>query len=449
MTSVLAVPNTNTSVVQGPIGSGHGFAIGLTCPVQAADTPYSGGAGPGADINGAYIGAGVSDMKIRPMTAVINQYTHASNTGRYRFFVGPRLDGGTSNYGNRALLSKCGTFGQDPSDRPLGVLLPVCIDNGEYHPSTPLQGFAGPSALILGGSECQAKAHVITLNSVNGNQAITGIGFEPDFLLFLGCCAFNINDGRDGTNFMVGAAGYADDGSGGKGALTQWVGCTRSEFFSGAGNKQTRWHQDACIAHIGQVEFAGATTADQLANIVSMDADGYTINLTQSGLDTAGVASNVVVLAVKVLSGSGIRVGNGVQGDTVLSPALGWQPEALLFASSQNTMLATDQATAYFNLGAMDALNERSCWEGSDDGVPDSYGYVSTVSSIRMATTSGGVRGEANATLTGTGASLNWTTDDGAGRYFGWVAFQVDSIRHPLPGCSTFIPQIYRLVMRT
>jgi hypothetical protein len=436
MSSVLSIPNTNASVVTGPDGSGHGFAIGLTCPVQVADTAYTNG---GAT-NGAYIGSGVTDMTVRPSTVDMNQYAHSSSVGRYKPFVGGPFDGGGAAYGDRSVLSWCPNFSLGTEDRPLGVLLPVCLDNGEYNPSTPLQGFAGPSALMLGGSECLANAHVITLNPSNGNQAITGIGFQPDFLYFLGCCAFAVNDGRDGTNFMVGAAGYAADGT----TLTQWVGCTRSEFFSGAGNKETRWQNDACIAHIGQVEYAGATTVDQKAEIVSMDADGYTINMLASGLDSSSVAHKTIVLAVKVLSGAGISVGSGVQGDTTIP--VGFQPDAMLFASSQNTSLGTDQAKAYFSLGAMDVNAEINCWAGSDDGLPLAGGYVSTVSSIRLATTSGGVIAEANCTFPGAGTDvdLTWTTDDSSARHFGWVAFQVDSVLSVLPGCSIFRPQIYR-----
>jgi hypothetical protein len=226
--------------------------------------------------------------------------------------------------------------------------------------------------------------------------------------------------------------GAADDD------LNQWTGATRSEFFSA--NPMLRysvWYDDACISHIGAPSFSGITTFDQKASYLSSDTDGFTINLSAAGYDSAGTPMKVRALCVRPISGE-IMVGSGTQGDTTIttSPIA---PKVMMFFSTQRPSGGvTSTADCYAAIGATDYTGlERSYWEGTiTDTVPDNWAYTSTVSSIRWADYNQNLLAEANVDLTGLSSTvpLTWTTDGGQGYRFGWVAWNIGDTDHkPVP----------------
>ena len=91
-----------------------------------------------------------------------------------------------------------------------------------------------------------------------GNKAITGVGFTPRIV-----------------RFTVASAGSTSTATFGVGAMT-----TGSQFYSASsadgsvGSRQTS--TTACIGWLS----AGSTTPSLLASYVSMDADGFTINVS-------------------------------------------------------------------------------------------------------------------------------------------------------------------------
>lgn len=277
------------------------------------------------------------------------------------------------------------------------------------------------------GNSCQTKIGQFTLNSTTGNQAVSGLGFTdkgagtaPDFVMFLVGYPLNVINAGNGGNWMVGVM----DASG-----NQWVLNERTTFFSSI-KRFSRMRTDACILNISAGGFGVDTTAAQLAHFVSMDSNGFTIDLTAAGLSTNGVASTVYYLAVKIDPGSGqIVVGHGAQSDTTV--AAGFAPDAMMFFSNQ-AVDTTQNTTALATVGAIDQNNVQRCaWSGglSDNPPPaiDSGYYYSSTGVITWADPlTQTLLAEASALLTGTGCSLDWTTDDAAGRIFGWVAFKID-----------------------
>ena len=379
-----------------PFGSVPGCALAFSNSI-ANDTfhkPYSEHHFGGLN-NESRISAGFTDM-------VTPQYAGtAYGIYQYLGFLG---EAGGSIAGSNGVIGHAGAFSEGGGG-PDGNYLRVCYDDAAY------SGSSIGSILALG-NNCQAKTGVITLNNSNGDQAITGVGFTPDLVIFLSCTTYN----ADGQKFMYGAA----DGT------NQWVGNTSGHFFD-AFDCHSQWWNDKCIAMLGETLYASPTTVPHVASFSSMDVDGFTINLTASGTDSGGNSSDVRFLAIKVLSGS-VKVGNATQGAASLSA--GFAPDAFVFATTQHVSSGSTSSASYWNLGMTDGTLERCYWAGQSnaDNVAASFGC--TTKSIRMIDQDNTVLADANVTLTGTGANLTWTTDNGANNLFGWIAFQIDTTTH-------------------
>ncbi len=219
----------------------------------------------------------------------------------------------------------------------------------------------------------------------------------------------------------------------------QWVMTTRSWVGSGHTNfggdsvtvqRWSQFHDDECIAHIGSVQKAASDTVNQLSSFVSMDSDGFTINLSAAGHDTpSGHVMTVMYLALKPTSGN-VSCGVGTQGDTSVS--VGFAPDGMIFGSVQQTNDTLNAVDCHACVGMADGLLNKNAWEGTESSpgtnqaCPPSYAYWSSDSVMRFTNTAQTLLARATATLDGSGASLTWTTDDAAARLFGWMAFQVD-----------------------
>lgn len=402
------------------------FGISFTNPASPANTYVRDhDAGFFTARNIGWLSFGFTDM--------VDQFSIASSVG----YTGPfgTFDSGMTAVKDGMTASYTAYFGGYPplSGMNVGAIYPTCVDDGSALYATGHGGLLnGDVATIIGRSACQSKMLKFALNGSTGDQAVTGIGFEPDALVFLGCTDFDTSTSgsagpgsQPGTIMMLGAA----DAS-----LNQWVGCQRSEYNSTA-NRWSNWWDDNCIAHIGAPTYGGPTTVDQLASLVSMDSDGFTINLSAAGHDSNGLSMYVWVLAIRVAPGYGgaITVGNGVQGDTSLS--CGYEPDSIMFATTQIVTPGTESTDCYMNVGMCDASIERSFWDGTVTNNNQAWAYSSDQSSIYMSDWGTGPSvpptgplAEANAAITSDGADLTWTTDDGAGRAFGWMTFLVPAL---------------------
>lgn len=420
--TLLPVPALN-STVPAVYGSTPGFALGLTCPAVPDDTYWhETGSTINSSTQAAVIGAGMGTL--RPLA----QYYH-SICSAYYTFLGSQQDGSESVLGGApaptpitpiaTLLGRAEHFSGGTEHR-FGSFDPVCPDEAQW------DGIGGDpngnAVIMVGGNQCLAKTDHFDLSASTGSQSITGVGFQPDAIIFLGCFSQNFNSQRDGGNFMMGAVDAA---------LNQWTVAARTQFYSHPYIRRNRFLNDKCITHIAATSFAGPTTVDQIAELTSMDVDGFTINLTAAGLDSSGDPMHVAFLAIKVLSGDGISVGVAEQGDATISA--GFAPDTMMFASAQLSNGGVDGVTTYLSMGAVDTnAVQRNYWAGSESAasLPPAYGYASTASAIRFAEVALTTLAEADVTLTGTGANLTWLVDDGNPAEIGWIAFQVDSIPH-------------------
>jgi len=269
-----------------------------------------------------------------------------------------------------------------------------------------------------------------------GHVSFNGTNFQPDFVMFMGCDPLGQSQ-HDGTSWMYGAADSAGN---------QWCAIARSAYLSGPSGiggilnqaqRYRRFYNDACIGHIGAASFANPTDGDIKIQLVSMDSDGFTLNIATMTDATA----LVYFMAVKVDAGAGgIRVGNGTARTTTGSQTvsgLPFAPQGVVVGSAQTTdnVFHNDYGAAVF--GMTDGVSQRSYWARGDTaaGTGDPNGRppccptewkgsnVLTFANAASQT----ILSQANLTsLNSDGFTLNWATVDANAYQYGWVALHVD-----------------------
>jgi hypothetical protein len=117
--------------------------------------------------------------------------------------------------------------------------------------------------LALGGTNVSAKVGDVATNSGTGTQSITGVGFEPDVVLFLANASSNAAT-EAGAGF--GPMGFGWMTTGGE----QGAACT--DTATGPGRLRRYQRTDRCVVAkgYGSVEYEGAFSA--------MGTDGFTVN---------------------------------------------------------------------------------------------------------------------------------------------------------------------------
>lgn len=261
--------------------------------------------------------------------------------------------------------------------------------------------------MALGGDDLtNAKAGTFTSQASGGNQAVTGVGFQPDCVILLGGYYASVG----ATNQLLFSLGVFDA------AGNQW--CVSCDDVDSAATINSERTQRTDVCHIQR--FNGSTL--HLASFVSMDSDGFTINWTNA---------NSRVVAYLALKGGQFKLGSvnqktstGTQGYT----GVGFQPVGLLLASFCNTTTAVAQASARIAIGAASGSTDRAAsWIGSTDNVADSVtdSALSTSVAITMQT-EGTPTEDARADLDSfdsDGFTLDWEVADATAREILYLAF--------------------------
>lgn len=105
------------------------------------------------------------------------------------------------------------------------------------------------------------------LNTSTGNQAVTGAGFQPKLVIFFAGQKADAQGESNDVRFMYGAA---------VSSTKRWALAGSGGWGSGNSDARNGWQADRCI--IGVNTFAA--TVDFEADMVTLDADGFTINVT-------------------------------------------------------------------------------------------------------------------------------------------------------------------------
>lgn len=260
--------------------------------------------------------------------------------------------------------------------------------------------------IAIGGSDItNATAGTFNSNVAIGNQPVAGLGFQPDFVMFL-----TGSTGANDTNLSNSqlSLGFAKS-SAARGAIVTGSQDARASNL----RKRSQQRTNACILLL---TLPDVRTQDGIADFVSMDANGFTINWS----DAPAVATPIFYLALK---GGQYNVGSFNQaialGDQSVA-GVGFQPVGLMMASfnkiAQLGIIADDE----MSIGAAQSSTARgSIWSEVQDGVDpsESNSYTNTSFAMTMATGPAAVNAQTNfVAFNNDGFILNWTTVNATAR---------------------------------
>ncbi|WP_294383702.1 GEVED domain-containing protein, partial [Prosthecobacter sp.] len=253
--------------------------------------------------------------------------------------------------------------------------------------------------MIIGGSSVSAKVLNWTIPTATGNKSITGTGFTPDLVL-----SMHANDGLTGaapsssTRGAIGLSAMNQDGE-------QWALCEISRDPSTTSDTWRAQRTDRSFISLvyGTGDFASE------ASFVSMDANGFTQNFSK----VSGNAGQVASLAIRGLNTTlgGFDISTTTGSQTI--SGTGFQPEAVMIASTGQAADSTAQSQARFILGAGDGTTQGTAWVEDEDGqnISDVRSLDKTNKIISRTTGTDTLTSEASlASLNNDGFTLNWTT---------------------------------------
>jgi hypothetical protein len=265
--------------------------------------------------------------------------------------------------------------------------------------------------LAIGGADLSnVDANFFVANTSTGEQSITGVGFQPDALIFISTSS-NADPPATAALGHI-CVGYATS-SAERGVV---VGKSRNGFS--VADTERYQQTDECIAI---VKFDGGARAE--ADFVSMDADGFTINR-----GVADVAWRIGFLALK---GGQYFVGSETQKTSTGAKAttgVGFEPTGLLIAGFNAVANASVATHNRISLGAASAAGIEGCtWIGDTDAAADMSTDMSTIATkvLMHIDTDGPSAVDAEADLDSfdaDGFTLGWTTADAVARQFIFLA---------------------------
>jgi hypothetical protein len=258
--------------------------------------------------------------------------------------------------------------------------------------------------MAIGGTDL-SNATVLTFTSAasTGNTSYTGAGFQPDCVLFAG--ARTTDSGP-----CLGAA---------LSSSAEWISMSYGEDNAGTSETASYQVSTSCVGTMN------ASNTFQLADFVSMDADGFTLNWSKANGASPGFH---IALCLK---GGSYAVGQATQKTstgTQATTGVGFQPKGLLLASINNTATTSAIQQSRWSAGFASGTSARGCiWGGSQDNVGTTVcdHDIDTAAVLKMLT-EGTPTLNAEADLSSfdsDGFTLNWTTADATAREFNFLAF--------------------------
>lgn len=267
--------------------------------------------------------------------------------------------------------------------------------------------------IALGGDDLtNASVLNFNLNNTTGNQSVTGAGFQPDCVIFLQALVSSASTFEASLLMGLGFAVSSTERSA--------FGIS-SENGQGTSDTDKRLVSDECIS----LPWNGGVL--QEADFVSMDSDGFTINLSS----TNGTRRCVALC----LKGGQYAIGTDTQKTstgTKATSGLGFQPTGLILGSANATSSASTTNTARMSVGFASGATERACvFVGDTDNQSTTVSDTDydSAAAIKMLT-EGTPTVDAEADLSSfdsDGFTLNWGTADATAREFAYLAFGSDA----------------------
>lgn len=246
-----------------------------------------------------------------------------------------------------------------------------------------------------------------TTATVTGNQSVTGLGFVPKAVIILGS-QHNVD----------GSVLHAEWGMGmGISAAKQWAFGNTAEDEGAGGTAGRRWSESLILI----VSSGNPPVVDQQAELVSMDADGFTINWSTND-GTARLINYIAVGGDEISVDAGLVQAPTSTGTQVVNTAV--SPDAVFFAGANSLAEDTGGSWTYFSCGAaIDASNEwfsqsRVTYNGN------SHRAQRTNRCLGLINSTTGYFNEAQFdSKTGSSFTLDWLTVDASVQgHYAWLA---------------------------
>jgi len=345
-------------------------------------------------------GVGFTDCTNQRAVAIAeDDNAGTSNAGRYRTEsnVIVILSNGTPTVGSRATFTSCNTDG-------------FTINWAVSEARADIINY-----IAIGGSDVtNVKAGTFTLAASTGIQNITGVGFQPDFAMFLQGFTEAVDTASAGLEMGMGFADYNNN----QGSI---LNCVKDAETTNKTKYSLQRTDNAILLS------STACAIDALAAFNGFSSDGFSLNVS----DAPAAATPIFYLAIK---GGSYAVGNFSQPTTTGTQTisgLGFQPNSVVLFSHNQVAGTALTGPSTFSIGAANATTSRAAVWGQSRVVDPSNAAVYTDNSkiMIMRTLSGtGGTGTINAQadfagFTSDGFQLNWTTVDTTQRQIIYWAF--------------------------
>lgn len=272
------------------------------------------------------------------------------------------------------------------------------------------------SFIAIGGNDLTG----ISLDNIQsptstGNQATTGLGFQPDVIMAFGNGKATIDNGSAESTMSIGFGTSSTERAayGGESVRALTPSDTRSVLDT---------------SHVYYTVKSG-DLPHVTADIVSLDSDGFTLNW--DNVHTA--ATELFVLSLK---GGQFKVGTETQKTSTgikATTGVGFQPKGLLLISGGKTAASGITADHKLTIGAASSATQRAYIAATDnDGLTttEADSFLSSTKAIGFLT-AGTPATDAEAdldSLDSDGFTLDWTTADATAREFAYLAFGQDPL---------------------
>ncbi len=280
------------------------------------------------------------------------------------------------------------------------------------------------ATLALGGDDISSAAGSFSWPGAAGDVAVTGVGFEPQLVMFLWSKTDTYNrpytfGDANGSSFGFGAASSTD-------SAEQF--CCYTESQGGDAGQSTHLSGSCCFAQ---------GTGMNTASLASMDADGFTLTFTGDDTGNPLVISPRLIgwIALRndgpVYDAGGFKVGNDIvpgSTGTVGYTGCGFEPDQVIIAhgntSAQDTVA---EAGGAWGVGMFDQTLQASIINGENLIPFNNYSArrMNTTAVAFAAYQTTTINAEASAvSLDADGFTLDWTDVTAPGKPFGWFAMR-------------------------
>lgn len=247
------------------------------------------------------------------------------------------------------------------------------------------------------------KVGSFAANTSTGNQSVTGVGFLPKVIIFMVTnltASGSLNDINRSFGFAISSSSRVA------------IGVVADDAHAPHTAHGRRQDNTKCITLIDP-----ALTVIFAADLVSMDADGFTINITTT--DASARIISYIALGGADLTNVAIKewttkTSTGAQAIT----GVGFQPDSIIPLTNMSSVAPPNSLTGpFFQLGFGKSSTERATIFHIDQGSSNSS-RIQRTDKIIETENGGAIFFSADLTsLDADGFTLNWSTANGTARY--------------------------------